>query len=241
MIRMQMTRIIAIWMAGLLFAAQPCMAMVVGYCRAGGSAWTTILSDGFDGDFSLWTSETDVNTIGAVSGSAYVVTMAAPAQVAYLNKTFASPAPYAHVRWDFYASLSDVTAVGNAAGQTIRVAQGGNGSNETMFSVSARCSAAGGDVDQIQFGYHNGTAATTSNQTFAWVAGQSHHIVAEYYAADGGLGFATLSVDGVQLVNATGLSNSARTFDRAKLGVALNSMAAAPTTVSVQGVVYAIM
>ena len=205
----------------------------------GGSVWTSILTDTFDADLSAWTSETDGSTIGSVSGGAYVVTMASALQAAYLNKTFASPAPYNHVKIDVYAKISDVTAVGNAAGQTVRIFQGGNETNDTMFSISARCSAVGGNIDQIQFGYHTGTAATTTNNTFTWVADQTYHIVAEYYSADASAGFAKLWVDDVLVSNNTGLTNSARTFDRTKLGVVSNTMAAAPVTVSINGVVYA--
>ncbi|MDD5095465.1 MAG: hypothetical protein PHV74_13980 [Dehalococcoidia bacterium] len=109
--------VILLW-ASASFAAEPFqLARMNPYIAGAGSAaacGTSLHEDALGTDLSLWTSETDPNSEGAISGGYYVITHSGDGDDIYITKTLASGVAEGWFQVTF--NLSDVTAI--AAGTT---------------------------------------------------------------------------------------------------------------------------
>lgn len=208
MTRMQMSRIIALWMAGLLIAAQPCMAMVVGYSRAGGSAWTTIVFDDFNrADSSIvggpWTSETDNDGNLGIIGNKLVWTDTT-GTAAYVSKTLPGSA---EAEQSVKITLNKVS--GWAPNKYIRYAIFRH-SIGTSLDVSLMANSSGAVVGIKTTCYDRSGVATSADTAISFAAGVEYTIAATVKVASGASvadGYCKVAVDGVEKYALLNFSN----------------------------------
>lgn len=236
MIRMQVTRIIALWMAGLLVAAQPCMAMVVGYCRAGGTpaeTYTQVFADDFNREDSgtvggSWTSETDTGSLlGIVSN-----TMQWAGDVAasgYVTTDLVSSYYKSKAEVDFKTSTLSATS-----GGSIQFLQTRNASNANSAIVAIKATSTTlNQVDLIW--YDEAGTATTASQAYTFVADTSYTITLEASVATGSStndGTITVLINGTPVISLTGLDTYTRQVRYARAGMIYTAMTGTSRTLT---------
>lgn len=190
----------------------------------GTSAWNTRFTDNFTRadnanivTGSSWDTETDTSGISAITSNAMTITQSASS--ANINKNLGTS--YGEWRYTFDVKVSQIT--GYSATNYVSLLQIRNGSDAGVAFVAVR--ASGTSLNQVFTSHYTESSPATPVNTFAaftYAPNTTYtFIVSGKAASSTGVsdGTLTVTVNGTQVVNLTGLANYGRNMQKIQYGM----------------------